>query len=147
MSVDAKAEVVIERPREKVAAVMFDPKCDKLWIGGLKNVFPQTPGLLAKGSRVERVGDFLNRGYSAHVIVVNAQPNEFVELSLDEPFEMKVRYDLADVDGGTKVKLRIQSIGENDYHNIPATLFARAVNEAAESDLASLKKHLENDNG
>ena len=107
MSVDAKAEVVIASPREKVAAVMFDPKCDKLWIGGLKNVFPQTPGLLAKGSRVERVGDFLNRGYSAIVIVVNTRPNEFVELSSDEPFEMKVRYDLADVDGGTKVKLRI----------------------------------------
>lgn len=147
MSVDAKAEVLIARPRERVAAVMFDPRCDKLWIGGLRNVFPQTSGLLAKGSKVERVGDFLNRRYSANVIVVNAEPNEFVELSSDEPFEMKVRYDLAEVDGGTKVKLRIQSIGENEYRNVPAALLSKAVNEAVRSDLAALKKHLENGNG
>ena len=29
MSVDAKAEIVIARPRSEVAAVMFDPKFDK----------------------------------------------------------------------------------------------------------------------
>jgi len=148
MSVDAKAEVVIARPREEVAAVMFDPKCDKLWIGGLKNVFPHTSGLLKKGSKVERVGDFLNRRYSANVLVINAEPNTFVELSLNEPFEMKVRYELADEGDATKVKLRIQSIGENEYRQMPASLFAKAVNDAAASDLKALKKHLEkNGNG
>jgi len=61
MSVDAKGEIIISRSREKVAAFMFDPKHDKLWIGGLKNVFPLTPGLLEKGAKVERVGDFQPR--------------------------------------------------------------------------------------
>ena len=144
MSVDAKGEVVIARSRDEVASIMFDPKCDKLWIGGLKHVFPQTSGLLKKGSKVERVGDFLNRRYSASVLVINSEPHKFVELSSNEPFEMKVRYELADVDGGTKVKLRIQSVGENEYPRIPAALFSKAVNEAVQSDLASLKKHLEN---
>ena len=51
MSVDAKAEIVIERPRSDVAKIMFDPKCDVLWIGGLKNVFPLTPGTLNAESR------------------------------------------------------------------------------------------------
>src|SRR5262249_52559533 len=147
MSVDAKAEIVIARSREEVASIMFDPKCDKLWIGGLKHVFPQTSGLLKKGAKVERVGDFLNRRYSANVLVINAEPNKFVELSSDEPFEMKVRYELADADGGTRVKLRVQSVGENEYRQVPATLFAKAVNEAVQSDLASLKKHLENGHG
>ena len=45
MSVDAKAEIVIARPREEVASTMFDPKCDKLWIGGLKNVFRGCAGI------------------------------------------------------------------------------------------------------
>jgi Polyketide cyclase / dehydrase and lipid transport. len=144
MSVDAKGEIIISRSREKVAAFMFDPKNDKLWIGGLKNAFPQSPGLLEKGSKVERIGDFLNRAYSANVLVVNSEPNKFVELSSDEPFEMKVRYELADVDNGTEVKLRIQSIGENDYKQVPAALFAKAVNEAVKSDLAALKKRVEN---
>ena len=84
MSVDAKTEVVIARPREEVAAVMFDPKCDKLWIGGLRNVFPQTSGLLSKGAKVERVGDFLNRRYSANVVVIANEKNKYVELSSDE---------------------------------------------------------------
>jgi hypothetical protein len=147
MSVDAKAEVVIARPREEVASVMFDPKCDKLWIGGLKNVFPQTSGLLKKGSKVERVGDFLNRRYSANVIVLNAEENKFVEISSDEPFEMKVRYELADAPEGTLVKMRLQSIGENEYKQMPASIFAKAVNDAVRSDLAALKKHLENGEG
>jgi hypothetical protein len=144
MSVDAKGEIIISRSREKVAAFMFDPKCDKLWISGLKNAFPQSPGLLEKGAKVERVGNFLNRAYSANVLVVNAEPNKFVELSSDEPFEMKVRYELSDVEDGTKVNLRIQSIGENEYKQVPAALFAKAVNEAVRSDLAALKKHVEN---
>lgn len=144
MSVDAKAEIVIAGNRKEVAAVMFDPKCDKLWIGGLKNVFPITPGLLKKGSKVQRVGDFLNRSYSANVEVINGEPDTFVELSSDEPFEMKVRYELSDVPDGTLAKLRIQSIGENQYKQVPNTLFAKAVNDAANADLQKLKKHLEN---
>ena len=50
MSVDAKAEIVIERPRSEVAKIMFDPKCDTLWIGGLDNVFPQGPGAMKKNA-------------------------------------------------------------------------------------------------
>lgn len=144
MSVDAKAEIVIAESRKEVAAVMFDPKCDKLWIGGLKSVFPLTPGLLQKGSKVQRVGDFLNRSYSANVEVINDEPDTFVELSSDEPFEMKVRYELSDVPEGTLAKLRIQSIGENLYKQVPNTLFAKAVNDAANADLQKLKKHIEN---
>jgi hypothetical protein len=146
MSVDAKAEIVIARPRDEVASFMFDPKCDKLWIGGLKNVFPLTPGLLEKGSKVNRVGDFLNRRYSANVLVLDAEPNKYVLLSSDEPFEMKVRYELNDADGGTNVKLRVQSIGENEYKQVPSAIFAKAVNEAVQADLAALKKRLENGN-
>ena len=58
MSVDAKAEIFIERPRAEVADVMFDPKCDKLWITGLTNVFPHAPGHLEMDSKIERVGTF-----------------------------------------------------------------------------------------
>jgi len=146
MSVDAKAEIVIARPRSEVAAVMFDPKFDKLWIGGLKNVFPLTSGLLKKGSKVERVGDFLNRRYSANVLVIDADSDRWVQLSSNEPFEMKVRYELEDLPDGTKVKLRVQSIGENEYKQMPASNFAKAVNDAVRSDLSALKKYLENGN-
>src|SRR4030095_322938 len=70
MSVDAKAEIVIERPRSEVAKIMFSPKCDKLWISGLTNVFPLSSGLLKTGSRVNRDGSFHGRQYSAQVLVI-----------------------------------------------------------------------------
>jgi len=74
MSVDAHAEVTIDRLRKDVAAVMFDPRCDKLWIGGLVNAFPLTAGLLRKGSRVEHGGDFLSKRFSSMIVVTMDKP-------------------------------------------------------------------------
>ena len=142
MSVDAKASIVIDRPRSEVAAVMFDPKCDKLWISGLTNVFPQSAGPLETGSRVERVGTFLGRNYSTVYVTTNADDGSFAEIAADEPFQMKIRYELADSDEGTVAKIRIQSIGENEYQ-IPAAALNRAVNEWITNDLKKLKQRVE----
>ena len=142
MSVDAKAEIVIERPRSDVAKIMFDPKCDTLWIGGLRSVFPLTPGMLKKDSRLDRVGNFLGREYSAKVLVVKDEPEKLLVFSSDEPFEMKIKYELDDVDGGTRVKLSIQGIVEHQYKAPPAA-FAKSVTEAIGNDLKKLKRHAE----
>ncbi|MFL6468895.1 MAG: hypothetical protein ACJ72Z_13130 [Pyrinomonadaceae bacterium] len=142
MSVDAKAEIVIERPRAEVAKIMFDPKCDTLWIGGLNNVFPQSSGPMKKDSLVERVGSFQGRQFSAKVLVVKDVPEQMLELSSDEPFEMKIKYELDEVDGGTKVKLRIQGIVEDQFQ-IPPASFGKLVTEALNNDLKRLKRHAE----
>ena len=142
MSVDAKAEIVIERPRSEVAKIMFDPKCDKLWIGGLTNVFPLSSGLLKTGSRVTRDGNFHGRQYSAQVLVVKDDPAKMLELTSDEPFELKTRYELEDVDGGTRVRLRIQGVVDHQY-KMPPAAFAKLVGEALSEDLKKLKRHAE----
>ena len=142
MSVDAKAEIVIERPRSEVAKIMFDPKCDTLWIGGLSNVFPQAGGSLKKGSRVDRVGSFLGRQFSAKVLVVKDEPEKMLELSSDEPFELKMKYNLEDVDGGTKVKLHLTGIVDHQY-SIPPAAFGKSVLAALNDDLKRLKRHAE----
>ncbi len=142
MSVDAKAEIVIERPRSEVAKIMFDPKCDKLWIGGLTNVFPLASGLLTKGSRVNRDGSFAGRQYSAQVLVVKDEPGKLLELTSDEPFELKTIYELEDVDGGTKVKLRVQGIVEHQY-KMPPPVFNKLVTDSLSEDLKRLKRHAE----
>jgi hypothetical protein len=54
---------------------------------------------------------------------------------------------LDDVENGTLVKLRVQSVGENEYRQVPASIFAKAVNDAVTKDLKALKKHLENGKG
>lgn len=142
MSVDARAEILIEKSREDVAAVMFNPKCDTLWIGGLTNVFPQTPGLMQQGAKFERVGSFQNRGFSSIYLVTRNDPNKSVEISADEPFQMKIRYDLTDADGGTLAKIRVQSIGDNEYQ-LPSSLLDKAVLEAITADLKRLKDRVE----
>ena len=142
MSVDVKAEVVIERPREVVADLMFNPKCDMIWVGGLTNVFPLTSGLLKKDSKVERVGSFAGRAFSTQLLVIKDVPNTSIEMSGDEPFEMKLFYELSDVPEGTRAKIRVQSIGEIRFQ-MPPTVLAKKVQENITADLKKLKKHLE----
>lgn len=142
MSVDSKAEITIERPRSEVAKVMFDPKCDKLWIGGLTSVFPLSSGPLTAGSRVNRNGNFLGRQYSAQIVVVAVEPDNSLKLASDEPFEQTVTYELSDTDGGTLVKLRVQGIVEGQYR-MPPVVFSNSLTEALNEDLKKLKRHVE----
>lgn len=142
MSVDAKAEILIERPRSEVAKIMFDPKCDVLWVGGLKNSFPMSAGALKKDSLVNRVGNFLGRDYSAKLLVVRDEPEKTLEFASDEPFEMKIKYDLTDAENGTKVTLRMQGIVEHQYQ-VPPAVFGKMVTEAITNDLKKLKRHAE----
>ncbi|MBX7174732.1 MAG: hypothetical protein K1X72_27400 [Pyrinomonadaceae bacterium] len=142
MSVDVRAEVLIDRPREAVAEIMFNPKCDMIWMTGLTRVFPQTAGNLAKGSKVEHVGSFLGRSFSRVALVTRAEEKSFVEFSADEPFAMKIRYELKDADAGTKVKIQVQSVAELEFP-MPASIVSKAAKDKIDSDLKKLKKHLE----
>jgi hypothetical protein len=144
MSVDVKAETVIARPRADVAAIMFDPKSEMLWIEGMKQVFPQTPGRLAKGARLERRGTMAGLEYVSEVLVTNDEPDKMLEFSSPEPFEMKIRYNLEDVEGGTSVRIRIQSVADIDRIAMPPSILSNKVREDIESNLKRLKKHLEN---
>jgi hypothetical protein len=142
MSVDVKAEVVIERPRSEVAKLLFDPKSDVIWTGNINNSFPQTAGTLKKGSKVEHVGTFAGRAFSSVREVLFDEPEKRLDITGTEPFEMNIRYDLSDVPEGTLLKARIQSIGEILFQMPPAVL-SKKVQEDITSDLKKLKKHLE----
>jgi hypothetical protein len=144
MSVDVKAETVIARPRSEVAKIMFDPKSEIIWIQGIKQVFPQTPGRLAKGFRMERRGVIAGLEYVSEVLITNDEPEKMLEISSPEPFEMKIRYHLDDVEGGTAIKVRIQSVGDISRIAMPPAILAGKVREDIEGSLKKLKKHMEN---
>jgi hypothetical protein len=65
-----------------------------------------------------------------------------LEFASDEPFEMKIKYSLADAENGTQVKLSIQGIVEHQYQ-VPPAVFGKMVTEAITNDLKKLKKHAE----
>ena len=46
MSTDVRVEIVIDKPREAVAAFMFDPANDARWTSGVIAVNPLDPGRL-----------------------------------------------------------------------------------------------------
>lgn len=146
MAVDVNGQITVSRTRREVAEVMFNPKYDKVWISGVVNAFPLTPGKLTKGSRVERVGDFLNKRFSSVFEVIRAEDESFVEMSSEEPFQLKVRYSLSDAEDGTLVEIRLQSVGELPF-SMPATMLSRAVKEMISRDLKRLKKLVEEIDG
>lgn len=142
MSVDVKAEVTIARPRPEVAGFMFDPKNDRLWMTGFTKIFPLQSGTLVKDARVERIGSFLNRQFSAIYVVNSAEEDRSVEMITDEPFDMKFGYQLDDDGDGTRVRLRIQSFGELRF-NLPVPIFKKAVEDKLNEEAKRLKKCLE----
>lgn len=142
MSIHVEAKISVNRKRGDVAKVMFNPKLDKLWVRGTK-VYPMESGLYRKGAKIERVGNFLGKAYSAKTLVTKAVEKSIIEIYSDEPFEMKLRYQLTDIDDdGTLVKISISSFGEMPF-NTPISIISKKVQENVETDLKRLKRHLE----
>src|SRR5262249_28394003 len=139
-----KAEIAIACPPETVADLIFDPKSDVIWIEGLKQCFPQTAGKLARGARVEHRGTMCGLDFVSDLLVTNDDPGKMLEFSSPEPFEMKIRYHLEDADGGSKLRIRIQSIGDTSRIGMPPVVLSNKVREDIESSLKKLKHHVEN---
>ncbi|MCB1025408.1 MAG: SRPBCC family protein [Acidobacteria bacterium] len=142
MAVDVEAKILIDRTPEEVAAVMFNPKQDKLWIRNISGSFPMESGLYKKGAKIERVGNFLGKHYSAKLLVTKFEENKMVQIYSDEPFEMNITYDLKKADDGTNASITVTSIAEILF-DTPIAILSKKLLENLEGDLKRLKKHLE----
>ena len=142
MSVDVRVETAIKRPRSAVAAIMFDPKNDAAWTSGVIEVTPLTPGRLRAGSRVERKVRFMGRTFGYEYRVIAADGDRFVEMEVDKPFPMKIRYELEDSAGGTVA--RIHARGDaSGFFKIGGPLLGWMVRRSIAKDLAGLKAVIE----
>src|SRR5260370_10492678 len=106
MAVDVRPVVLVHRPRAQVAAFMFDPGNDLTWTGGITSSRPAQPGPLVEGATVERTARFLGRTFRYGYVVTKHQPDRLVELRVDRPFPMLVRYEMEDAPQGTLVAIR-----------------------------------------
>ncbi|MDQ4007510.1 MAG: SRPBCC family protein [Actinomycetota bacterium] len=142
MAVDVRPSVVIRRPRQEVAAFMFDPANDTRWTGGITASRPSRPGPLCEGATVERDARFLGRSFTYGYVVTAHEPDALVELKVERPFPMLVRYELTDHPDGTEAAIR--SSGSPGRFFGPATpLLARLVRRSIAADLARLRTCLE----
>jgi hypothetical protein len=141
-AVDVRPEVAIRRPRAQVAAFMFDPANDLRWTGGITASRPARPGVLVEGATVEREARFLGRSFTYGYVVTAAEPDTLVELRVDRPFPMLVRYELADADGGTLAAIRATG-SPGRFFGWATPLMRRQVHRSIAADLERLRACLE----
>jgi hypothetical protein len=144
VTVDVRPEVRIRRPRHEVADFMFDPRNDLRWTGGITDSRPAQPGSLVKGASVQRTARFLGRSFTYGYVVTAHQPDALLELEVDRPFAMLVRYELADAAYGATVAA-IRATGEPArFFGWATPLLRRQVRRSISADLERLRVVLEN---
>jgi hypothetical protein len=142
VSVDVEREVLVKRARADVAAYMFDSKNDAAWTTGIVESRPLTEGRLRPGSRVERTTKFLGRKFSYVYYVVEADDDRFVEIRVDRPFPMQVRYELQDAANGTLARIRARG-DAGWFFSLATPLLAMMVRRNIGADLENLRAELE----
>src|SRR4051794_21554025 len=126
MSTDVRVEVVILRARADVAAFMFDPKNDPIWTSGVLEVHSLTEGRLKVGTKVERVSRFLGRTFTYQYEVIVAEGDRVVVMNVEQPFPMRIRYELAGSPEGTVASIHAK--GEaSGFYRLAAPLLNRMV--------------------
>jgi hypothetical protein len=142
MPVDVRPSVRIRRTPAEVAAFMFDPSNDLRWTGGITASIPAQPGPLVEGATVERTAKFLGRTFTYGYVVTRHEPDRMVELAVDRPFPMTVRYELAGDGDSTLVTIHATgSPGRFFWWATP--LMARQVRNSIAADLERLRGCLE----
>jgi len=143
VSVDVRPEVRIRRPRAAVAAFMFDPANDLAWTGGITDSRPAQPGPLAEGAVVERTARFLGRSFTYGYVVTAHEPDRLVEMKVERPFPMVVRYELRD-DGDDATLTAIHASGSpGRFFGWATPLMRRQVHSSIAADLERLRACLE----
>jgi uncharacterized membrane protein len=138
MSVDVVTEIVIDRPREEVAAFAADPDNATAWYKNIKSVAREPDG------RMRFSAQFLGRTLDyTYEVRANEPGRRFVMSTSEGPFPMETTYTWEDAgDGATRMTLRNR--GEpSGFSKLSAPLMTRAMRRANDADLRRLKKLLE----
>jgi len=144
MPVDVRTEIVIDRPRDRVADYAADPSNAPEWYVNIESVEWQTPPPLAVGSRLSFVAHFLGRRLAYTYEIVELVPGQrLVMRTAHGPFPMETTYTW-EPEGDAKTKMTLQNRGEpKGFSKIMGPLMARAMRRANLKDLARIKALLE----
>jgi hypothetical protein len=142
VSVDVRPQVQIRRPRHEVAAFMFDPRNDLRWTGGIIDSRPAQPGPLVRGATVERTARFLGRRFTYGYVVTAHEPDALLELRVDRPFPMLIRYELADDADGTLAAIYAAG-SPGRFFGWATPIMRRQVERSISADLRRLRNCME----
>jgi uncharacterized protein YndB with AHSA1/START domain len=143
MPVDVQTEIVIDRPRERVATYTGDPSRAPEWYVNIESVEWKTPPPVAVGSRVAFIAHFLGRRLAYTYEIVELVPGErLVMRTAEGPFPMETTYTWETSGSGTRMTLRNRGT-PSGFARLAAPILAAAMRRANRKDLARLKAILE----
>ncbi len=145
MPVDVLTEIVIQRPREEVAAYAGDPSNAPAWYVNIKSVeWKSAAGVLETGARVAFVAQFLGKRLAYTYEIVELVPGETLVMRTAEgPFPMETTYTWTSA-GAHATRMTLRNRGEpSGFSRVVAPLMAAAMRRANRKDLARLKALLE----
>jgi len=144
MAVDVHTEVVINRPREVVAAYAGDPSNAPQWYANIKSITWRTQPPLAVGSRMDFVAHFLGRRLAYTYEVVAWVPGEkLVMRTAQGPFPMETTYTWTALDPD-RTRMTLDNRGEPaGFAKITGPVLSAAMRRANTKDLAAVKRILE----
>lgn len=144
MPVDVLTDIVIERPREEVAAYAADPSNAPAWYENIESVEWKTPPPVAVGAKVAFVAHFLGRRLAYTYEITALEPGaRLVMRTAEGPFPMETSY-VFEPAGGGRTKMTLRNRGEpRGFGRVVGPLMAAAMRRANRKDLARLKQVLE----
>jgi uncharacterized membrane protein len=144
MAVDVLTEIVIDRPRDRVAIYAGNPSNAPEWYANIKSVEWKTPWPLALGSRLAFVARFLGKRLEYTYEIVELVPGaRLVMRTADGPFPMETTYTWQ-AEGENKTRMTLRNRGEpSGFSKLVGPVMASAMRRANRKDLARLKALLE----
>ena len=142
--VDVSTSIVIERPRNQVAAYAANPDNAPAWYENIESVEWKTHLAFGLGAQVAFVARFLGRRLAYTYEIIDLVPGTRLVMRTSEgPFPMETTYTWeSTAQGGTYMTLRNRGI-PSGFTRLLAPFLSFAMRRANEKDLSRLKQLLE----
>ena len=144
MAVDVKTEIMIDAPREAVAAYAADPDVAPEWYVNIESVEWRNEREPRAGGKVAFVARFLGRRLAYTYEIVEHVPGERLIMRTSEgPFPMQTEYTWTDAGPG-RTRMTLRNTGmPSGFSRLLAPFMAGAMRRANRKDLELLKQILE----
>jgi hypothetical protein len=146
VAVDVVVETVVDRAPEVVAAYASDPANAPQWYANIRSVEWQGDPIVAVGSRVAFVAQFLGRRLAYTYEITELSSERLVMRTEQGPFPMETTYTWTATTSpaGVATLMTLRNRGEpSGFGSLTAPMMSRAMRRATTKDLARLKALLE----
>ena len=142
--VDVLTEIVIDRPRERVARYATDPDTAPEWYANIRSVEWVTPRPAGAGTRVAFVAHFLGRRLAYTYEIAELEPGRRLVMRTSEgPFPMETTYTFEDA-GPDRTRMTLRNRGEPaGFSRLMSPFMGVAMRRANTKDLRRIKELLE----